>query len=83
MIYQLVPEAVKNIQAIIQSILSDTEELLKTTNETNQISKDQKNALITVSEAMKELEDSAGGYPIQFIKKQDPLKDQSTKRNGN
>ncbi|WP_214788431.1 hypothetical protein [Bacillus sp. ISL-4] len=30
--------------------------------------------LITVSEAMKELEDSAGGYPIQFRKKQDPLK---------
>ncbi len=74
LIYQLVQEATKNIQAIIQSILSDTEELLKTTNETNQISKDQKNALITVSEAMKELEDSAGGYPIQFRKKQDPLK---------
>lgn len=53
-------EATKNIQAIIQSILSDTEELLKTTNETNQISKDQKNAVITVSEAMKELEDSVG-----------------------
>lgn len=51
-------EATKNIQAIIQSILSDTEELLRTTNETNQISKDQKNAVITVSEAMKELEDS-------------------------
>ncbi|MGG1484989.1 methyl-accepting chemotaxis protein [Peribacillus castrilensis] len=53
-------EATKNIQAIIQSILSDTEELLKTTNETNQISKDQKNAVNTVSEAMKELEDSVG-----------------------
>ncbi|MCK1991987.1 methyl-accepting chemotaxis protein [Peribacillus muralis] len=53
-------EATKNIQVIIQSILSDTEELLKTTNETNQISKDQKNAVITVSEAMKELEDSVG-----------------------
>ncbi|MED4692632.1 methyl-accepting chemotaxis protein [Peribacillus frigoritolerans] len=53
-------EATKNIQAIIQSILSDTEESLKTTNETNQISKDQKNAVNTVSEAMKELEDSVG-----------------------
>ncbi|MGG4267341.1 methyl-accepting chemotaxis protein [Peribacillus simplex] len=53
-------EATKNIQAIIQSILSDTEELVKTTNETNQISKGQKNAVITVSEAMKELEDSVG-----------------------
>ncbi len=53
-------EATKDIQAIIQSILSDTEELLKTINETNQISKDQKNAVYTVSEAMKELEDSVG-----------------------
>ncbi|WP_434011134.1 methyl-accepting chemotaxis protein [Peribacillus simplex] len=51
-------EAAKNIQAIIQSILSDTEELLKTTNETNQISKDQKNAVNTVSEVMQEREDS-------------------------
>jgi methyl-accepting chemotaxis protein len=59
------PVATKNIQAIIQSILSDTEELLRTTNETNQISKDQKNAVITVSEAMKELEDSVA-RKIQF-----------------
>ncbi|MBR8645554.1 hypothetical protein KEH51_20200 [[Brevibacterium] frigoritolerans] len=62
-------EATKIIQAIIQSILSDTEELLKTTNETNQISKDQKNAVSTVSEAMKELEDSVGKYPIRFRSK--------------
>ncbi|MGE7878988.1 methyl-accepting chemotaxis protein [Peribacillus muralis] len=53
-------EATKNIQVIIQSILSDTEELLRTTNETNQISKNQKNAVVTVSEAMRELEDSIG-----------------------
>ena len=51
-------EASKNIQDIIHSILSDTEMLLKTTDETNQISADQKSAVMTVSKAMKDLEDS-------------------------
>ncbi|MFJ7744516.1 methyl-accepting chemotaxis protein [Peribacillus sp. NPDC097295] len=51
-------EATKDIQEIIHSILSDTEKLLLTTNETNQISANQKSAVMTVSSAMKELEDS-------------------------
>ena len=60
-------EATKNIQDIIHSIFSDTEMLLKTTNETNQISANQKSAVMTVSKAMKELEDSVRKISYSFV----------------
>jgi len=49
-------KATIDIQNIINSVLSDTEDLLKTTNETNQISMDQKSAVFTVRDSMIELE---------------------------
>ncbi len=51
-------KATIDIQNTINSILSDTENLLKTTNETNQISLDQKSAVLTVRDSMIELETS-------------------------
>ncbi|MEK3797170.1 methyl-accepting chemotaxis protein [Peribacillus sp. FSL H8-0477] len=51
-------KATIDIQNIINSVLSDTEDLLKTTNETNQISMDQKSAVLTVRDSMVELETS-------------------------
>ena len=41
--------------------------LLKTTNETNQISANQKSAVMTVSKAMKELEDSVRKISYSFV----------------
>ena len=61
-------EATKDIQEIIQSIISDTEKLLKTTNETNQISANQKSAVMTVSSAMKDLEDSVSKISQSIVK---------------
>lgn len=53
-----------NIQSILTSVLKETEALVSVMNQTNQISVQQKNNVVTVNEAIKELSNSLNSMSI-------------------
>lgn len=58
--------ATTNIQQIILSILEDTQQLVQVMNQTNEISEDQKLAVNTVDNAIKQLSDTLENMKVSI-----------------